>query len=185
MESRSSFSDIFSNRKIGVDLYPIIASIQIFITIFLIFFYPLMTDIKGFNLEESTKYYQFSSEMVISVLVHVANIVIERKITLLIMPRGRKLFIKYCYTVFIFGLFSWFIFYLAPYKPSLTLAASFYSPSPALVVFSFFYFFYFYISALQIKYGYKEFKSFNSLMTRRGYSNYYAVSAYTAIPFLY
>ena len=92
---------------------------------------------------------------------------------------------KYIYTLIIFALFCWFVFYLAPYKASLTLSASFYSPSPALIAFSFFYFIYFYLSALQVKYGYKEFKSFNSLMTRRGYVNYYMVSAYTAIPFLY
>lgn len=123
--------------------------------------------------------------MVIAVLVHVTNIVIERYITVLVIPRRKKLIIKYVYTIFIFLLFSWFIYYLAPYQASLVWTASLYTPSAALIAFSFFYFFYFYISALQIKYGYREFKNFNSLMTRRGYSNSYAVSAYTAIPFLY
>jgi hypothetical protein len=123
--------------------------------------------------------------MVIGVLVHVASIVIERYITIQVISRRKKVIIKYIYTLIIFALFCWFVFYLAPYKASLTLSASFYSPSPALIAFSFFYFIYFYLSALQVKYGYKEFKSFNSLMTRRGYVNYYMVSAYTAIPFLY
>lgn len=123
--------------------------------------------------------------MVIGVLVHVVNIVIERYITIQVIARRKKIIVKYIYTVFIFILFSWFIFFIAPYKTSITVTASFYNPNPALVAFSFFYFIYFYLSALQIKYGYKEFKSFNSLMTRRGYTNYYLVSAYTAIPFLY
>jgi hypothetical protein len=131
------------------------AAVQIFLTIYLIFFYPLMTDVNGYTLDESTKYFQFSSDMVISVLVHVVSIVVERKLTILIMPRARKLIIKYVWTVVIFLLFSWFIFYLAPYHSSLTLESSLYSPSAALLAFSFFYFIYFYLSALQIKYGYK------------------------------
>ena len=153
--------------------------------IYLIFLYPLMTDASGYSLTESTKYFQFSSDMVIGVLVHVTTIIIERRITILIMPRRTKLIIKYCYTVIIFILFSWFIFYLAPFQQLLTTAATLYNPTPALLAFSFFYFIYFYLSALQIKYGYKEFKSMNSMMTRRGYINSYAVSIYTAIPFLY
>jgi hypothetical protein len=123
--------------------------------------------------------------MVIGVLVHVVNMVIERYITVLTISRKRKNIIKYVYTVIIFCLFSWFVFYIAPYKKTIIWTSSIYAPSSALLAFSFFYFFYFYLSALQIKYGYKEFKSFNSLMTRRGYTNYYIVSLYTAIPFLY
>jgi hypothetical protein len=46
----SSFTSVFSDRKIGVDFYPPIAAVQIFLTIYLIFFYPLMTDIKGYSL---------------------------------------------------------------------------------------------------------------------------------------
>lgn len=93
--------------------------------------------------------------MVIGVLVHVANIVIERYITIRMVPRRQKVITKYVYTLIIFCLFCWFVFYLAPYKASLKLAASFYSPSPALIAFSFFYFIYFYLSALQVKYGFK------------------------------
>jgi hypothetical protein len=48
--SDASFFAVFSDRKIGVDFYPPIAAVQIFITIYLIFFYPLMTDVKGFTL---------------------------------------------------------------------------------------------------------------------------------------
>lgn len=93
--------------------------------------------------------------MVIGILVHVVSIVIERYITIQVVSRKRKVIMKYIYTLIIFALFCWFVFYLAPYKASLTLSASFYSPSPALVAFSFFYFIYFYLSALQVKYGYK------------------------------
>jgi len=123
--------------------------------------------------------------MVIAVLVHVINMVIERYITVLTIPRKKKNIIKYVYTLIIFCLFSWFIYYEAPYKQTGLFTSSIYAPSGALLAFSFFYFLYFYLSALQIKYGYKEFKSFNSLMTRRGYTNYYIVSIYTVIPFLY
>jgi hypothetical protein len=37
------FFESFNEGKTGIDLYPWIASVQIFITIYLIFFYPLMT----------------------------------------------------------------------------------------------------------------------------------------------
>ena len=123
--------------------------------------------------------------MVIGVLVHVATMIIERRIAILVMPRKKKLIIKYVYTLVILILFCWFIYYIAPFHQLLTTASTLYNPDPALTAFSFFYFIYFYLSALQIKYGYKEFKSMNSLMTRRGYVNSYAVSLYTAIPFLY
>lgn len=71
------------------------------------------------------------------------------------VSRRQKVIIKYIYTLIIFSLFCWFVFYLAPYKASLVLTASLYSPSPALIAFSFFYFIYFYLSALQVKYGFK------------------------------
>ena len=87
--------------------------------------------------------------------MHVVNIVIERYITIQVIARRKKIIVKYIYTVLIFTLFSWFIFFIAPYKTSITITASFYNPNPALVAFSFFYFIYFYLSALQIKYGYK------------------------------
>ena len=67
---------MFSDRKIGVDLYPATAAVQIMLMIYMIFFYPLMTDVNGYSLEDTTKYYQFSSDMVIGVLVHVAVMII-------------------------------------------------------------------------------------------------------------
>lgn len=176
---------MFSDRKIGVDLYPAICAVQILLMIYMIFFYPLMTYVQGFSIEDSTKYFQFSSDMVIGVLVHVIVMIIERYIAIIVMSRRTKLIIKYVFTMVILLLFSWFIYYKAPIQTFISSEATIYSPSPALIAFSFFYFLYFYLSALQIKYGYKEFKSLNSLMTRRGYANYYAVSVYTAIPFLY
>lgn len=123
--------------------------------------------------------------MVIGVLVHVVVMIIERYISIAVISRKTKLIIKYVFTMMIFAAFSWFIYYQAPIINLLTTTATKYSPSNALIAYSFFYFIYFYISALQIKYGYKEFKSLNSLMTRRGFVNYYSVLVYTAIPFLY
>lgn len=93
--------------------------------------------------------------------------------------------VKYVWTMIIFVLFCWFIYYLAPFKQQLNSQSNLYSPSRALIAFSFFYFLYFYLSALQIKYGFKEVKNINSLMTRRGTLNYFAIMIYTAIPFLY
>ena len=48
--NESFFDDVFSDRKIGVDLYPPIAAVQIFLTLYLIFFYSYMTDVGGFSL---------------------------------------------------------------------------------------------------------------------------------------
>lgn len=153
--------------------------------IYLIFFYPLMTDVNGYSLADTTKYYQFSSDMVIGVLVHVAGMIVERYIAIAGVTRRKKVVAKYAWTIIIFMLFCWFVYYLAPFKQLYTSQANLYAPSRALIAFSFFYFFYFYLSALQVKYGYPQAKSLNSLMTRRGFANYYAITVYTAIPFLY
>ena len=151
----SFFDDVFSDRKIGIDLYPAIAATQIFLMLFMIFFYSYMTDVGGFTLEETTKYYQFSSDMVIGVFVHVGVMIVERYISIAGMARRKKIIVKYLWTLVIFGLFCWFIYYLAPFKDLYNGSSSLYSPSRALIAFSFFYFIYFYLSALQIKYGYK------------------------------
>lgn len=165
-----------------MDLYPLICTVQILLMIYLIFFYALMAYVQGFSIEDTTKYFQFSGEMVIGVLVHVFVMIVERYLAIAMIPRRTKLIIKYVFTIAIFIAFSYFVYYQAPIISFVTYL---FSPSPALIGFSFFYFFYFYLSALQIKYGYKEFKSLNSLMTRRGFLNYYAITIYTAIPFLY
>lgn len=148
----------------------------------MIFFYALMAYVQGFSIEDTTRYFQFSGDMVIGVLVHVLVMIIERYLAIAIIPRKSRIIIKYCFTIAIFLAFSFFIYYQAPI---INFATYLFAPSPALIGFSFFYFIYFYLSALQIKYGYKEFKSLNSLMTRRGFINYYAITIYTAIPFLY
>jgi len=75
-----------------------------------------MTDVNGYSLEDTTKYYQFSSDMVIGVLVHVVAMIIERYIAIAGLPRHKKLIIKYIWTIIIFTLFCWFIYYLAPFK---------------------------------------------------------------------
>ena len=155
MGDNGFFDGVFSDRKHGIDVYPPMAAIQILLMLYIIFLYPFMTDNSGYSFQETTKYFQFSSDMVIGVLVHVVSIIIERRIAILIMPRKKKLIIKYVYTLIIFALFCWFIYYIAPFQQLLTTAATQYNPSPALLAFSFFYFIYFYLSALQIKYGYK------------------------------
>lgn len=78
-----TFFESFREGKTGMDFYPLIATVQIFLTIYLIFFYPFMVETDSGGLEESFKYFQFSSHMVIAVLVHVASIVMERWITLI------------------------------------------------------------------------------------------------------
>ena len=180
-----SFTHIFKGTKEGKDFYPALAPIQIFLTVYLLFFYTLITSIRGYNLSESTKYFQFSANMVEAVLAHVGSILVERWITLLTINRTTKLVIKYFYTMAIFLAFSFFILYQAPYLPAISTEGSRYIVTAALIVFSVVYFLYFWLSALQIKYGYKQFKSINSFMTRRGYSDYYLMTIYTAIPFLY
>jgi hypothetical protein len=77
-------------------------------------------------------------------------------------------------------LFMIFIYYWAAQKPP-----NQYQPPRALIAFSFFYFFYFFLSGLQIKYGYKKFKKINSFMSERSALNYYFMSVFTIIPFLY
>ena len=70
-----TFLESFNEGKTGVDLYPLIAGIQIFLTIFLIFFYPFMVQSEISDFSESFKYFQFSSNMVIALLCHVTSIV--------------------------------------------------------------------------------------------------------------
>lgn len=134
------------------------------------------------SLADSFKYFQFSSGMVLGVLANVFVIVIERWITLLRGDPARKLKIKYWYTMLILFLFLLFIYYIAPKNH---YVSNVYYPQPCLIAFSFFYFFYFFISGLQIRFGYKKYKSLNSIMTRRRQFNNFILIGYVNIPFLY
>ncbi len=112
--TESSFLDVFSDRKIGVDLYPVICAIQILLMVYMIFFYALMAYVQGFSIEDATKYFQFSGDMVIGVLVHVFVMILERYLAIALIPRRRKLILKYALTMAIFAAFSFFIYYQAP-----------------------------------------------------------------------
>lgn len=120
--------------------------------------------------------------MVLAVLANVIVIVLERWITLMRDDTSRKLKIKYWYTMVILGLFLTFIYYIAPKNP---FVKNQYYPQPCLIAFSFFYFFYFFLSALQIRFGYKKYKSLNSIMSRRRQLNNFLLIGYVNIPFLY
>lgn len=82
----------------------------------------------------------------------------------------------------ILGLLLVFIYFIAPSNKQIK---GVYQPTPALIAFSFFYFFYFFLSALQIRYGYKKYKSLNSVMTRRRQLNNLVLIVFTSVPFLY
>ena len=81
----------------------------------------------------------------------------------------------------ILSLFCLFIYYLAPRNSALQ---GVYYPRPCCIAFAFFYFIYFFLSALQIRYGYKKYKSLNSIMTRRRQLNNVILSVFTSVPFL-
>jgi hypothetical protein len=84
--------------------------------------------------------------------------------------------------MFILALFILFIYVIAPQSKQ---AKGVYQPSGFLVAFSFFYFLYFFLSALQIRFGYKKYKSLNSMMTKRRQLNNLVLVVFTAVPFLY
>ena len=79
-------------------------------------------------------------------------------------------------------LFLFFLYVVAPENPR---DRNFYQPRPCLLAFAFFYFIYFFLSGLQIRFGYKRYKSINSMLTRRRDFNNLILIHYTAIPFLY
>lgn len=80
------------------------------------------------------------------------------------------------------GMLLIFIYFIAPENKNIK---GVYRPRGFLIAFSFFYFFYFFLSALQIKLGYKKYKSLNSIMTRRRQFNNLIMVCFTAVPFLY
>ena len=82
----------------------------------------------------------------------------------------------------ILALFILFIYYIAPTNHTIK---NIYHPRGFLIAFSFFYFFYFFLSALQIRFGYKKYKSLNSIMTRRRQFNNILVIVFTSVPFLF
>lgn len=84
--------------------------------------------------------------------------------------------------MFILVLFLIFIYYIAPTSQQVK---NVYHQSGFLIAFSFFYFFYFFLSALQIRLGYKKYKSLNSFLTKRRTLNNLLCSIFTAVPFLY
>ena len=81
----------------------------------------------------------------------------------------------------ILGLFCLFIYYIAPRNSAIQ---NVYEPTAGCIAFSFFYFIYFFLSALQIRFGYKKYKSLNSIMTRRRMLNNILLVGFTSIPFL-
>ncbi len=81
--------------------------------------------------------------------------------------------------MFILTLFLIFIYYIAP------TSTSGYGATAALIAFSFFYFLYFFLSCLQIRFGYKKYKSLNAIMTRRRMTNNVLLIVFTAVPFLF
>lgn len=119
--------------------------------------------------------------MVIAVLVHVFNIVLERRLTLSRGEKYKKEKVKYFYTMLILTLFCLFIYYISPRNSALH---GVYEPRPACIAFAFFYFIYFFLSGLQIRFGYKKYKSLNSVMTRRRNLNNIILVGFTSIPFL-
>ena len=123
--------------KVGVDLYPAIAIIQIFLTVYLIFFYTLMVQSSETSLQDTIKYFQFSGSMVLAVLAHVASIVIERRITLMTAGGGKKELTKYIYTMVILALVLIFIYAIAPLNA--VPQTKIYQPRGALIAFSFFW----------------------------------------------
>lgn len=82
----------------------------------------------------------------------------------------------------ILALFLIFIYLIAPISRNVK---GVYHPSNFLIAFAFFYFFYFFLSALQIRLGYKKYKSLNSLLTKRRMFNSLFVTVFTSVPFLY
>lgn len=120
--------------------------------------------------------------MVFAVLSHVLSIVLERWITLIDPQNKNKEKIKYFYTMFLLALFLTFIYYIAPTNPVLVNT---YHPRGFLIAFSFFYFFYFFLSGLQIRLGYKKYKSLNAIMTRRRMLNNFILIGFTSVPFLF
>ena len=82
----------------------------------------------------------------------------------------------------ILALFLVFIYYIAPTSRNVN---NVYHPPGFLIAFAFFYFFYFFLSALQIRFGYKKYKSLNSMLTRRRSLNNLITVIFTSVPFLY
>jgi hypothetical protein len=73
---KPSFTESFYRNKVGVDLYPYIATVQIFLLIYMIFLYPLMTLTNKSALEQSFKYFSFSANMILGILSHILVICI-------------------------------------------------------------------------------------------------------------
>ena len=89
--------------------------------------------------------------------------------------------IKYIYTMIILSLFCLFIYYIAP---RISTIQNVYEPRAGCIAFAFFYFIYVFLSALQIRFGYKKYKSLNSIMTRRRNFNNIILIGFTSVPFL-
>ena len=81
----------------------------------------------------------------------------------------------------ILSLFCLFIYYIAP---RISTIQNVYEPRAGCIAFAFFYFIYFFLSALQIRFGYKKYKSLNSIMTRRRNFNNIILIGFTSVPFL-
>lgn len=182
-DSNCSFFKKLWLLRDGTDLYPFIASVQIISIIYLIIFFPIMENTDLSSGPTSLNSNKFSTPLIMTVLLYVVLAVIERWIATLAYHRGRKELTKFIYTMFILLLVTLGAWWLAPYNGK-GIEIS-YIPRPALIGFTVIQFLYLILSDLQVKWGYRKYKRYNSMLHKRNYVNDIVTSVFVAIPFLY
>ena len=83
MLPRTRVRRVFQVREIGTDLYLFIFLVQLFLAVFMFFFFTFMEQTSNVGFQQTFKYNQFSGAMVIGLIMHTFVMVVERKITLI------------------------------------------------------------------------------------------------------
>ncbi|CAD8061977.1 unnamed protein product [Paramecium primaurelia] len=181
----------------GIDLYLAIAFVQVILFLYMLFFFNFMTG-ESQNIEGYLKYNQVPAQLVLALVFQMLFMMIERYIEL----RGDQKYIKnqekviyknkyktqfvqkYILQVVILILVFFFVYcYLLKLWNRTIEDFSDYNTS--IVLYFMLFCAYFYLSALQLRYGYRELKVRNQFLYVYNSLSYYFALIFYSIPFLY
>ncbi|CAD8150413.1 unnamed protein product [Paramecium octaurelia] len=181
----------------GIDLYLSIASIQVILFLYMLFFFNFMTG-ESQNIQGYLKYNQVPAQLVLALVFQMLFMMVERYIEL----RGDQKYIKnqekavyknkyktqfvqkYILQVVILTLVFCFVYcyLLQLWNRNIDNYTEY---NTSIVIYFLLFCAYFYLSALQLRYGYRELKVRNQFLYIYNSLSYYFALTFYSIPFLY
>ncbi|CAK80274.1 unnamed protein product (macronuclear) [Paramecium tetraurelia] len=168
----------------GVDLYLSIASIQVILFLYMLFFFNFMTG-ESQNIEGYLKYNEVPAQLVLALVFQMLFMMVERYIEL----RGDQKYINSQERAYVLQVLILTLVFLFVYCYLLQLwnrnINDYKDYDTSIVIYFLLFCAYFYLSALQLRYGYRELKVRNQFLYVYNSLSYYFALVLYSIPFLY